>query len=107
GVERADLLIINKTDLAEHVDVDLERMVADAHKVRGEAPVLALSRKDPQSVQQLCDWVRELYRKYSEGDHTPVDPGPMAPHFHATEEGGYMHTHEHGEHAHDHHHDHG
>ena len=30
GISRADLLLVNKTDLAPHVGVDVERMVADA-----------------------------------------------------------------------------
>jgi urease accessory protein len=34
--------------------------------------------------------------------HVPQDPGPMAPHFHADEEGnGYLHTHEEGADVHD------
>ncbi len=40
GVVQADLLIINKADLAPHVGVDLERMVAEAEEVRGGKPVV-------------------------------------------------------------------
>src|SRR5699024_3599433 len=100
GVARADLLVINKADLGKHVDVDVAQMSADAHKAREHGPVLGVSRKDADSVKQLCDWVRQLHRSYSDGQHSPVDPGPMAPHFHATEDGGYMHTHAHGDHDH-------
>lgn len=108
GVARADLLIINKIDLGPHVDVDVAKMVSDAENARDGGPVLALSRKQPDTVEQLCDWVRALHQSYIGGTHTPVDPGPMAPHFHATEDGGYMHTHEGGQSGHTHHaaHDH-
>src|SRR5689334_7172252 len=47
GIERADLLVVNKTDLAPHVGVDRDRMVADAEAARGGRPVVALSRTDP------------------------------------------------------------
>lgn len=94
GIGRADLLIINKVDLAEHVDVDVALMVKDATRAREGAPVLALSKKQPQTVEQLSDWVRALHREHLSGDHIPSDPGPMAPHFHAEEEGGYFHSHD-------------
>ena len=32
GIERADLLVVNKTDLAPYVGVDRDRMVADARE---------------------------------------------------------------------------
>ena len=34
GIERADLLVVNKTDLAPYVGVDVEQMVADARAAR-------------------------------------------------------------------------
>ena len=40
GVVQADLLIINKADLAPHVGVDLDRMVAEAREIRGDKPVI-------------------------------------------------------------------
>jgi urease accessory protein len=94
GIARADLLVINKIDLGPHVDVDVELMVADATAARDGAPVLALSRKQPETVEKLCAWVRWLHQEHVGGQHVPTDPGPMAPHFHATEDGGgYVHTH--------------
>jgi urease accessory protein len=86
GIARADLLVINKTDLGPHVDVDVDQMVADATAARHGGPVLALSRKDPESVAKLCAWVRWMHQQHAAGTHTPTDPGPMAPHFHAAEE---------------------
>lgn len=40
GVVRCDLLVINKSDLAPHVGVDLRQMAAEASAVRGGRPVL-------------------------------------------------------------------
>jgi urease accessory protein len=88
GIARADLLVINKTDLGPHVDVDVDQMVADATAARDRRPVLALSRKDPESVEKLCAWVRWMHSQHTAGAHAPTDPGPLAPHFHAAGEGG-------------------
>ena len=82
GIERADLLVVNKTDLAPYVGVDVDRMVQDAVRVRGGRPVLALSRSDPDSLGALRSWVLATADRVSAGGHVPVDPGPMAPHTH-------------------------
>ncbi|WP_193105048.1 urease accessory protein UreG [Brachybacterium sp. FME24] len=96
GIGRADLLVINKVDLAEHVDVDVEQMLADASEAREGRAVIGVSRKRPETVQALAQWVRELHTEFLGGGHTPQDPGPMAPHFHADEsdEGGFFHSHD-------------
>ncbi|NUR95160.1 MAG: urease accessory protein UreG [Kribbellaceae bacterium] len=94
GIARADLLIVNKTDLAPYVEVDVEQMVKDAETARDGKPVIALSRKDPASVARLTDWVRSMRYAVHAGDHMPVDPGPMAPHSHTGEDGEVIvHTH--------------
>jgi len=96
GIARADLLVVNKTDLGPYVGVDVERMVADATLARDGRPVLALSRTDPASVAALADWVRAMLAAHRSGAHTPVDPGPMAPHTHAdgtTHAHGHVHAH--------------
>lgn len=102
GIARADLLLVNKIDLGEYVDVDVEQMLKDARAARDGRPVLAHSKRRPETDRQLCDWVRELHAAFVSGTHVARDPGPMAPHFHATDEGGYFHTHAQGdqEHAH-------
>ncbi|WP_079189016.1 GTP-binding protein [Streptomyces kebangsaanensis] len=83
GIAGADLLIVNKTDLAPHVGVDVDAMVADARSARDGLPVLALSRHDPASIAELADWVRSVLARHRDGTHVPTDPGPMAPHSHA------------------------
>ena len=50
GVTTADLLVINKTDLAPLVGADLDVMARDAAAVRGDRPVLFTSiRQDPSA----------------------------------------------------------
>jgi len=83
GIERADLLVVNKTDLAPYVGVDVGRMVHDAEHARRGRPVLALSRTDPASVASLVGWVRDRLASFRAGGLVPVDPGPMAAHSHA------------------------
>jgi len=104
GIGRADLLVVNKIDLAEHVDVDVERMLADASEAREGRAVVGVSRKRPETVEALAQWVRDMHAAFLAGGHVPQDPGPMAPHFHADEdgEGGYVHSHEEGAPGHSH-----
>jgi urease accessory protein len=82
GIERADLLVVNKTDLAPYVGVDVLRMVADAEHARGGQHVLALSRTDVDSVAALTGWVTARLAEFRAGGLVPVDPGPMAAHAH-------------------------
>jgi urease accessory protein len=99
GIGRADLLVVNKTDLSPYVGVDVPQMIADAERARDGMPVLGLSREDPESIAQLTGWVRTVLASHRAGAHVPQDPGPMAPHFHAD---GEEHTHEHGDAPHAH-----
>jgi urease accessory protein len=83
GISGADLLIVNKTDLAPYVGVDVSQMVLDAQHVRDSRPVLALSRTNPASVTELKCWVLDTLAGFRTGLHVVRDPGPMAPHSHA------------------------
>lgn len=93
GIERADLLVVNKTDLAPHVGVDVSLMRADAMAARDGRPVVALSRHDPESVALLLDWVRSQVPLHRAGGLVPADPGPMAPHFHGHAHDDHAHAH--------------
>ncbi|MCW2747952.1 MAG: urease accessory protein UreG [Nocardioidaceae bacterium] len=99
GITRADLLIVNKTDLAPYVGVDPVLMVADASEVRDGRPVIALSRGDRASVTALTDWVQTQLVAHRSGILVPADPGPMAPHSH---DDGTLHVHHEGDDAHQH-----
>jgi urease accessory protein len=94
GIGRADLLVVNKTDLAPYVGVDVDQMVHDAEHARQGRPVLPLSRKDPASVDLLTAWVRHTLSAFRGKGFVPVDPGPMAPHAHRHEHtDGEVHAH--------------
>jgi urease accessory protein len=90
GIGRADVLIVNKTDLAPHVGVDVEQMVRDAEAARDGRPVIALSRSDPASVASVRGWVLHALDRFRSGRLEPADPGPMAQHVHAD---GTVHAH--------------
>jgi urease accessory protein len=62
GVTTADLLVINKTDLAPLVGADLGVMAADAHRVRGELPVISQSLVETPNAPEVADWVRAQLR---------------------------------------------
>jgi urease accessory protein len=55
GVIRSDLLVVNKTDLAPHVGVDLKQMLAEAQAVRGGRPVIATSLRLGDAVEAVAD----------------------------------------------------
>jgi urease accessory protein len=59
GVTNADLLVINKTDLAPLVGADLDVMARDAAAKRGERPVVLCSLVDDPGATEVAQWVRE------------------------------------------------
>ena len=58
GVTNADLLVINKTDLAPMVGADLRVMAGDAAAKRGERPVILCSLVDDPEAAEVTGWVR-------------------------------------------------
>ncbi len=80
GISGADVLVVNKTDLASYVGVDVPQMVRDAEAARNGRTVIALSRTDPGSVALLTEWVLDTLAAFRGGSHVSRDPGPMAAH---------------------------
>jgi len=60
GVTTADLLVINKTDLAPLVGADLSVMDRDATARRGALPTVFLSLVRDRAATPVADWVRAL-----------------------------------------------
>jgi len=58
GVVECDLLVVNKTDLAEHVGADLAVMEADAKAVR-DGPFVFTNCKDSEGVDEVLEHVSE------------------------------------------------
>ncbi|WP_431964718.1 urease accessory protein UreG [Actinacidiphila sp. bgisy160] len=58
GVTTADLLVVNKTDLAPYVGSDLGRMARDARQQRGDLPVVFTSLVAENGVAPVAEWIR-------------------------------------------------
>ncbi|MED7819829.1 MULTISPECIES: urease accessory protein UreG [unclassified Francisella] len=59
GLLFSDLLIVNKTDLAPYVDVNIESMEKDVKENRKNKPYLFLSKKN-NSIDGLYAWIEAL-----------------------------------------------
>ena len=55
GLLKCDLLVVNKTDLAPHVGVNLERMLADASRIRNGRPVIASNARSGAGIEMIAD----------------------------------------------------
>lgn len=55
GVLNADLLVINKADLALHVGVDLDAMLAEAHSVRQGRALVATNARQGAGLVTVAD----------------------------------------------------
>lgn len=64
GVALADLLVINKVDLAPYVDADVDLMLHDAMARRDGRPVLRSSLVTPEGAGEIADWIRHRLRHW-------------------------------------------
>ena len=60
GITRSDLLVINKTDLAEMVGASLTVMDEDAKRMRAERPFLFAQVKHGQGVDEIIATIEDL-----------------------------------------------
>lgn len=61
GVTGADLLVINKVDLAQYVGADLAAMEMDARRIRGDGALVMTSLREGPAAQEIANWImREL-----------------------------------------------
>jgi urease accessory protein len=60
GITRSDLLVINKTDLAEMVGASLTVMDEDAKRMRAERPFLFAQVKHGQGVDEIIAAIEDL-----------------------------------------------
>jgi hydrogenase nickel incorporation protein HypB len=54
----AELVIVNKTDLLPHLDLDIDELVASARAVNPTVEVIQLSAKTGEGLTQWYDWLR-------------------------------------------------
>lgn len=96
GIQRSDLLMINKIDLAPYVGASLEVMERDSRKMRGERLFLFTNLRDEVGLDAVVAWVEGKLAGPIHSRRTLLDvhsPQPANSHGHS--------------HGHDHHHDHG
>jgi len=92
GIQRSDLLIINKIDLAQYVGASLSVMDRDSRKMRGEQPFLFTNLRDEVGLDEVVAWVEEKLTAPAASRRKLLDVfSPPA------------HSHDHG-HGHHHHH---
>ena len=60
GITRSDLLVINKTDLAEFVGADLSVMDQDAKRMRGDRPFVFSNLKKGDGVETVAKLISDL-----------------------------------------------
>jgi urease accessory protein len=62
GITQADLLVVNKTDLAEAVGADLDVMARDAARMRGDGPVVFAQVTRGVGIAEIAAHVLHAYR---------------------------------------------
>ena len=93
GIARADLLVINKTDLAPLVGADVDVMLKGARTHRGDLPVHAISLRH-DGATGIADWLRHQLHHHREGSLQTQDVGSPVPHVHIDDDGS-AHAHRH------------
>ena len=58
ALTRSDLLLINKTDLAPHVGVDLDIMESDTKKMRQGRPYIFADVRTQKNVDKIVEWIQ-------------------------------------------------
>lgn len=69
GVLRADLLVVNKIDLAPHVDADLDRIRADVAAIRPDRPSIFTDLRRGEGARAVFD---EMARSALFGPRVPT-----------------------------------
>ena len=61
GLVQADILIINKIDLAPYVGASLDVMESDTKVVRGSRPYILTNCKTGQGIEELVDMIEHMF----------------------------------------------
>ncbi|HEY1537979.1 MAG TPA: hydrogenase nickel incorporation protein HypB [Solirubrobacteraceae bacterium] len=90
-----ELVVINKIDLLQHLDFDVDRLEANILQVNPQATVMRVSAKTGEGIEEFRAWLKAL----------PARVGPEShdhDHAHDHDHGHDHHDHGHGEHDHEH-----
>ena len=58
AIRKSDLLIINKTDLANHVNVDLDQMKLDVETARSGMPDIFCEMKNNKGIENIAEFLK-------------------------------------------------
>ena len=64
GITQSDLLVINKTDIAELIGADLGVMERDSKKMRGDGPFIFTQCRNNIGVQEVISHIRQAYDQH-------------------------------------------
>ncbi len=70
GITQSDLLVINKTDLAEAVGADLQVMKRDTKKMRGNGPFVFAQVKNDVGVDEIIENMLHAWQHACEVSHS-------------------------------------
>ena len=59
AITRSDLLVINKSDLAPYVGVNLDVMRQDSEKMRGDLPFVMAALKSKEGVEKIVHFIEK------------------------------------------------
>ena len=68
GIERKDsLLVLNKVDLLEHTDFDMEVFLRDFRGLNTRAPLIEVSCRTGQGIEDFAEWVAGSIERHRQG----------------------------------------
>jgi len=94
-----EMVVINKIDLLQHLDFDVDRLEANILQVNPQATILRVSAKTGEGIDAFRAWLQALPARFFEDDDHDHEHGE---HTHAHEHGDHSHSHEHADHDHEH-----
>ena len=60
---KADVLLINKIDLVDHIDFNLQRVIDDVKVLNPQITIFRISAITGEGMQQWYEWLKELLKK--------------------------------------------
>ena len=58
ALTKSDMLVVNKVELAPHVDVDMEQMRIDTKQSRGDLPYIFGSMRKGVGIPELVEFLK-------------------------------------------------